>query len=139
MQWGVDEGIVLFVGQSQEKERHFVLLGGAATDAAGLDAPRLEGENIPASVLGGLLALFRRAISEQTLPEDHYTAPDNLDSRLFRRLPLLVAHLQAVQTVEFLARTLSVEVAEQQRQPGPRDFLLVGAPFYVAAVGPSGS
>jgi hypothetical protein len=46
-------------------------------------------------------------------------------------LPALVAQLQAVQTVAFVAETLAVETGADNRS-GSRDFLLIGSPLYVA-------
>lgn len=135
MQWGIVQNTALFVGQSEEKERLFVLLGGASQHTIDVDEPVHEDDRIPPPALAGLLALFQRADSDATLAEDHYTAPDNLDARLLRRLPWLTAQLGAVQTVEFLARTLSVETSDD-RYPGAREYLVIGAPLFVAAAGP---
>jgi hypothetical protein len=131
MQWGVVDDTALFVGQSEEKARHFVLLGGSARYTVGPDYPGGGEGGQPSSPFAGLLALFQRADAGESEPERPYPAANTLGSRLLRRLPALVAQLQAVQTVEFVAETLAVETGADNRS-GSRDFLLIGSPLYVA-------
>lgn len=134
MQWGVVDNTALFVGQSQEKERHFVLLGGPARYTVGPDYPGGGDASQRSSAFAGLLALFQRADVEDAVPEQRYNAPNTLGSRLLRRMPLLVSQLQAVQTVEFVAETLAVETGADSRF-GARDFLVIASPLYVALAG----
>ncbi|MDT8307328.1 MAG: SAVMC3_10250 family protein [Anaerolineae bacterium] len=131
MQWGIVDNTALFVGRSQEKERHFVLLGGSARYSVVPDYPSGADASQAVSPFAGLLALFQRADSGDVLPERPYDAANTLGSRLLRRLPVLVAQLQAVQTVEFVAETLTVETGADSRS-GSRDFLLIASPLYVA-------
>lgn len=131
MQWGVVDNTALFVGQSEEKARHFVLLGGSARYTVGPAYPGSGEGGQPSSPFAGLLALFQRADAGESEPERPYPAANTLGSRLLRRLPALVAQLQAVQTVEFVAETLAVETGADNRS-GARDFLLIGSPLFVA-------
>jgi hypothetical protein len=131
MQWGIVDDTALFVGQSQERERHFVLLGGSARYTVGPAYAGGGAAGQPSSPFAGLLALFERADAGEAEAERPYPAANTLGARLLRRLPALVAQLQAVQTVEFVAETLAVETGADNRA-GSRDFLLIGSPLYVA-------
>lgn len=131
MQWGIMGDTALFVGQSEERERHFVLLGGSARYTVEADYPGSGATGQPSSPFAGLLALFERADVGESVTDRPYSATNTLGARLLRRLPALVAQLQAVQTVEFVAETLAVETGADNRS-GERDFLLIGSPLYVA-------
>jgi hypothetical protein len=135
MQWGVVEETALFVGEQTGEQRLFVLLGGPAGAPLAADEAAGSSERIPPQALAGLFALFERADPEAAVPAHHYMAPDNLDARLLRRLPWLAEQLDAVQTVTFLAETLSV-MASDDRYSSARDILVVGSPLYVAVAEP---
>lgn len=136
MQWGIVDETALFVGEQAGEERLFVLLGGPAGAALAAGEAARSRARIPTAALAGLFALFERADPDAAVPEHHYMAPDNLDARLLRRLPWLAEQLDAVQTVTFLAKTLSV-MASDDRYSSARDILVVGSPLYVAVSTPA--
>lgn len=138
MQWGIVDETTLFIGEQAGEERLFVLLGGPAGATVAADEAAGSSERIPPSALAGLFALFERADPDAAVPDHHYMAPDNLDARLLRRLPWLAKQLDAVQTVTFLAKTLSV-MASDDPYSRSRDILVVGSPLYVAVAGEPGN